>query len=293
VKVEVVVSFFLTIILLSTTVLAQLQYYGIDLRLDEKGKSLVKLTFTFAQPEKAFNFTILGRADDLRASSIAGLVNCSVVVYGVSYVNCDLPLTQEKRTVEMAFETEDFTKQLGKKFLFSADFSLNQKIDQFYFSLTLPEGMALSDEQRLSFSENATKVSDGRHIIVIWKLNNINDQPLVFQVLYEPVLKPSSLVWYFIGGILVISAAAFFIIKKIRKPQEVILSVLDDYERNVIKTIAQAGGEINQRKVVQQTNLSKAKVSRVVKSLEERGLIEVERLGRTNKLKLVKKKIWT
>lgn len=292
-KVEVVVSFFLTIILLSTTVLAQLQYYGIDLRLDEKGKSLVKLTFTFAQPEKAFNFTILGRADDLRASSIAGLVNCSVVVYGVSYVNCDLPLTQEKRTVEMAFETEDFTKQLGKKFLFSADFSLNQKIDQFYFSLTLPEGMALSDEQRLSFSENATKVSDGRHIIVIWKLNNINDQPLVFQVLYEPVLKPSSLVWYFIGGILVISAAAFFIIKKIRKPQEVILSVLDDYERNVIKTIAQAGGEINQRKVVQQTNLSKAKVSRVVKSLEERGLIEVERLGRTNKLKLVKKKIWT
>jgi uncharacterized membrane protein len=53
--------------------------------------------------------------------------------------------------------------------------------------------------------------------------------------------------------------------------------------------IIASGGTVNQRKVVQETNLSKAKVSRVVKSLEERGLIEVERLGRTNKLKARKK----
>ena len=47
---------------------------------------------------------------------------------------------------------------------------------------------------------------------------------------------------------------------------------------------------MNQRKIVQETNLSKAKVSRVVKSLVERGVIEVERIGRTNKLKILKKK---
>jgi uncharacterized membrane protein len=60
-----------------------------------------------------------------------------------------------------------------------------------------------------------------------------------------------------------------------------------------MKAISQAGGEINQRKVVQETNLSKAKVSRVVKTLAERGLIEIKRSGRTNKLKMVKKKIFT
>ena len=81
-----------------------------------------------------------------------------------------------------------------------------------------------------------------------------------------------------------------FIFKRIKKPAEVIISVLDDYEKRVINIINAAGGEVNQRKVVQETNLSKAKVSRVVKNLQNRGLITVERIGRTNKLKLAKKK---
>jgi uncharacterized membrane protein len=153
--------------------------------------------------------------------------------------------------------------------------------------------MGLSDEGKLSFPDNATKISDGRSIIIIWKLDNVNNQPLVFQTLYEPVIKPSSFLWYFIGGTVIASAAAFFIIRRIRKPEEVIFSVLDDYEKNIMKAISQAGGEINQRKVVQETNLSKAKVSRVVKTLAERGLIEIKRSGRTNKLKMVKKKIFT
>ena len=87
-----------------------------------------------------------------------------------------------------------------------------------------------------------------------------------------------------LGGI------GFFFYRNIKKPKEVILSVLDDFERKVVEVITNAGGEINQRKVVQETNLSKAKVSRVVKRLQERGLIDVTRLGRTNKLKLVQKK---
>jgi uncharacterized membrane protein len=70
-----------------------------------------------------------------------------------------------------------------------------------------------------------------------------------------------------------------------------VLSVLDDFERKVLDVIVNAGGTVNQKKVVQETNLSKAKVSRVVQDLVKRGLIQAERLGRTNKLKLVKKKL--
>jgi predicted transcriptional regulator len=294
VKIAAVSSFFIILVLLSPTILANLQYYGVDAVLDQKGKSSVKYTFTFDEPVKTLNFTIVGQIEDFQARSIAGLVNCSVSVHGVSNINCDLPLTQEKRTVEMDMATQDFTKSLGKSFLFLGDFSVDQKVDQFTFSLTLPEGMALSDTQNsLSFPENSTKVSDGRHIIIIWKLENVNGQSLSFQALYEPVQSVPSFIWYFVSGAAIVSVVAFFIVRKIRKPEEVILSVLDDYERNVVKTISEAGGEINQRKIVQQTNLSKAKVSRVVKALEERGIVIIERLGRTNKVKLVKKKLWT
>ena len=294
VKIIPIVSFSLILVLFLPIVLAQLQYYGGDVTLDENGRSIVKLTFTFAEPVETFNFTVLGKIDDFRAKSIAGLVNCTVVISGISDINCDLPLTEEKRTVEMELITQDFTKPLGKKFLFSGDFSIDQKIDQFTLSLRLPEGMALSDsESRLSFPENATKVSDGRHIIVIWKLENIDGQPLVFQALYEPTQEMPTLIWYFVGGVIVIGVGVFFILRKIRKPGDVILSILDDYERSVIKVISGAGGEINQRKIVQQTNLSKAKVSRVVKALKERGLIEIQRMGRTNKVKLIKNRVWT
>lgn len=293
VRVAFITPFFLIMFLFPTMVFANIQYYGADVKLSANGKSSIKLTFTFSEPVDTFNFTVLGKIENLQASSIAGVVNCNVEFTGTSYVRCVLPLTEEKRGVDITYETQDFTKPLGEKFLFSGDFSLDQKIDQFTLSLTLPEGMALSDGERLSFADNSTKVSDGRHIIVVWKLDEIEGKSLVFQALYEPVQEMPSFIWYFIGGVAVIGIVAFFIIKKVRKPQEVILSVLDDYERNIMKTIAESGGEINQRKVVQHTNLSKAKVSRVVKTLEERGLIEVERLGRTNKLRLVKKKIWT
>jgi predicted transcriptional regulator len=294
VKIAAISSFFIVLILLSPTILANLQYYGVDVMLDQKGKSSLKYTFTFDGPVKVFNFTVVGQIEDFQATSTAGLVNCNVVVRGVSNINCDLPLTEEKRTVEMIMTTQDFTKSLGKSFLFSGDFSLDQKVDQFTLSLTLPEGMALSDTRNtLSFPENSTKVSDGRHIIVVWKLENVAGQALSFQALYEPAQQVPSFIWYFVGGVTVVSVAVFFIVRKIRRPEEVILSVLDDYERNVVRIISQAGGEINQRKIVQQTNLSKAKVSRVVKALEERGIVVVERLGRTNKVKLVKKKIWT
>jgi len=293
VRVSYIIPVFLIMFLFPSMVFANIQYYGSDVKLYIGGRSDVKLTYTFSEPIKTFNFTVLGKVENLKASSIAGVVNCNVEFTGISYVRCVLPLTEEKRTIDIMFETSDFTKPLGKKFLFSGDFSIDQKIDQFTFSLTLPEGMGLSDGEKLSFADNITKVSDGRHIILVWKLGSIEGKSLVFQVLYEPIQEVQSFIWYFIGAIGVIAIAAFFIIKKVRKPQEVILSVLDDYERNIMKVVAEAGGEINQRKVVQHTNLSKAKVSRVVKALEERGLIEVERMGRTNKLKLVKKKIWT
>ena len=41
-----------------------------------------------------------------------------------------------------------------------------------------------------------------------------------------------------------------------------------------------------QKVLVRETDFSKAKVSRLVKSLSERGVLEVEPMGRTNKIKL-------
>jgi predicted transcriptional regulator len=206
-----------------------------------------------------------------------------------------MSLTQDKRTIEIYYETNDFVKNLNEKSFFDADFSISENISVLSALVRLPEGTALVESNipnRLSFDQNATTISDGRRIIILWSLTNLQkSNELRFQVLYEKVTQLSFLsAWpYIVSGIVVIAVVIFFVFRYIKRPDKLVLSVLDKYERKVVEIIAAAGGEINQKKIVQETNLSKAKVSRVIKSLVGRGVVELERLGRSNKVKLLKK----
>lgn len=295
----ILLSFLLSFLLLANISFAQIQYYGIDTTVNDKGKSFVKLTITFAKPEKNLKFNIIGRIENFTATSIAGPVNCEVKSGAITFINCDIPLTQEKRTVEISFETDDFVKKIENKFYFDGDFSLNKPISELYATVKLSEIFRLAGQDlagKISFPQNVTTISEfGRRIMIVWKLSNlIESQPLRFQFFYEEI-QPAPLfsirLRYFVAlGVVAASIIIYLIFRFKRKPEKLILSVLDDFERKVVDVIVAAGGTVNQKKVVQDTNLSKAKVSRVVKSLVERGVIEVERLGRTNKLKLMKKK---
>ena len=295
-KLVAIVSIFLILLLLPSTAFAQIQYYGADISLNEKGKAQVKLTVTFLKPEEEFDISLLGRIEKFSASSMGIPVDCSVTVGGISYVKCKLNLTQERRTIELNFETNDFVRIIEDKYYFDADLSLGKSINSLFVSVKLPEGFGLVSEDvkgRISFPENATILSDGRRHIISWKfIDSAANQTLRFYVLYERVQGFQTLnISYLMGFVIVaILVSIFFYFRFLRKPEKIILSVLDEFERKVFDAIKEAGGEVNQKKVVQATNLSKAKVSRVVKSLAERGLIEIERLGRTNKLKIVKKK---
>jgi len=277
---------------------AQVQFYGTDIDIDENQLASVEMTITFNQPVKTFNFSVEGSVEKLTVNSTAGPQTCSVTYSGVSLILCNLNLTQSKRTIVISFDTPDYVTDLKGSYLLNSDLSLNLNIDTAEISARLPEGKAIVGENvpnRISYPDSANILSDGRRIIVDWRFTNVTaTQQLTFQIIYENiVLQPLFDVrirYALIAGAVVGLATMFVYIRYFRKPEKVILSVLDEYERKVFDMIVAAGGAINQRKVVQETNLSKAKVSRVVKSLVNRGVIEVERMGRTNKLKVLKKK---
>jgi len=281
--------------------LAQVQFYGVNVDVDDKHKSTVQMTITFSQPVKEFNFTIVGSIQMFGVNSTAGPQNCILQVKGITTINCKLNLTQEKRTIVLYFETFDFVKDVDGKFFLDTDFSLNRNIgniEQLSMTVRLPEGKAIVPENvanRISFPETASILSDGRRIIVNWRFTQIPAvMPLKFQVLYETIILPPlfdiRIRYAIIAGAAIGLISTFAYLRYFRKPEKVILSVLDEYERKVFDLIVAAGGTVSQKKIVQDTNLSKAKISRVVKSLVNRGVIEVERMGRTNKLKILKKK---
>lgn len=279
----------------ASTAFAYIQFYGADTDLDPEGNSKIKLTITFQEPVKGFQLAIFGTVRNFGASSNSGPVDCGLQIGAASIIDCKMNLTHEKRTLELNFETRDFVRAVDTKNLFSLDLSLSQSIDQAAATVKLPEGYALTQTTSIpSVSPEATSiVSDGRRIIINWNIANLTaTEPFKFQTLYEPLKNPFpvGLVTAIVLSFLSFGGAGLFFYRRLKKPKDVILSVLDDFERKVIEVITTAGGEIIQRKVVQETNLSKAKVSRVVKRLQERGLLEVIRLGRTNKLKLAKKK---
>ncbi len=66
------------------------------------------------------------------------------------------------------------------------------------------------------------------------------------------------------------------------KDSRLVLRLLSGDERTVFRSIVDAGGETYQKDIVTGTKLSDAKVSRVLEKLEEKGLIEKERHGMTN-----------
>jgi len=67
---------------------------------------------------------------------------------------------------------------------------------------------------------------------------------------------------------------------------KVVMPLLKGDERVIVDILRERKGEAIQRALVRESDFSKAKVSRLVANLKERGIVDVEHLGRTNRVKL-------
>ena len=91
--------------------------------------------------------------------------------------------------------------------------------------------------------------------------------------------------------IVIVSFSAFVLFYQFyykNKSVKLILPVLKSDEKIIFNTIMKHGSGVNQKVIVRDSGYSKAKVSKVLKSLSERGLIKLERIGRSNKVHIEK-----
>jgi uncharacterized membrane protein len=138
--------------------------------------------------------------------------------------------------------------------------------------------------------------------LVYWELENVSSaQPLSFRVKYQSIQPSPEIFNRFYFLILLLIVALFFValyalkkrkivVKKIVrvKPEKILMEVLDEYEKKVYEIVRDAG-KIRQNEIVEKTGFSKARVSRVLKSLAEKKLVKVEKRGRTNIVETLKK----
>lgn len=256
-------------------------------------QSTVKELITFQNFTGNFTRNIIANVQNFNYTFLGGTGSCSLSYSGLSQIFCTgTPSTS--LAIQFNYQTNDYVRSTGNsQYIFSADFSIGQTVPTSILIVTLPEGaiVVLKDGAPVleSFPNNVTARSDGQHIILAWEL--LNSDALQINVLYQQIqsfINPTYLVVLILA---VVFGAAFVVYYLSRKRTEkIIFNVLDPIERQILDEIIKAGDEVNQKQIVLKTNLSKAKVSKVVKSLEQRGLIEVKHLGRTNKLKYLRKR---
>jgi len=73
-----------------------------------------------------------------------------------------------------------------------------------------------------------------------------------------------------------------------RKNTAVVLKTLKPEERSIVNVLDAHGGTYLQKYITREADLSRLKTHRVVAALSERGIVQVEKYGNTNQVKLAK-----
>ncbi|MCJ7450272.1 MAG: MarR family transcriptional regulator [Candidatus Nanohaloarchaeota archaeon QJJ-9] len=209
-------------------------------------------------------------------------------------VVCDPGELEGNFSVNITYQTSGLMENKGEYFLFEHSKSVLIPTDYYEFEVVLPEGYGLAELNKTSIEPpDGTTGSKGREIYVDWteKDPSLGDR-LSYTVRYQD-LGPYSLVkdqitLLAILGVLVLSLFVVFLWKnRDRKTIASILPVLKDDERETLELIIKGEeGGMYQKDLVEDLEYSKAKVSRLVKDLEERGLIKKEKRGRKNYITL-------
>ncbi|MDY6770984.1 MAG: MarR family transcriptional regulator [Candidatus Nanohaloarchaea archaeon] len=173
--------------------------------------------------------------------------------------------------------------------------------DQYVLRVLLPEGYGLvngNQVQPFSPAGAATGSAEGgRRFSVTWRKDNLSlGESLRFEIRYQELrvfedIFPDQFSVLAALVLIILSLVLYLYVKRRRKEGETIASimpVLKDDEREVLRYLIEQDGDCEQKELVDNLDYSKAKISRLVKDLEERSLLKKVKEGRKNRLLLTR-----
>ncbi|MEM5812511.1 MAG: hypothetical protein QXN71_00890 [Candidatus Aenigmatarchaeota archaeon] len=275
---------------------AELEYYGVESTINENMTVSTVVNIRFLRPVKSFDYTLNYRIYGLDVTANFGTPDCRLFESEqASKIVCSLEgMTEKNNLLTLRFQTGEKITSFNNKYNFSTDYSINLPSREAFILIKIPKNSVLSEEPaNQSYTPSDGKIlSDGKHIMVYWQMENLTEtDELKFSVSY---MIPSTGAFYnnilvvLVAGMIIISmvSVAVYIRKGSGKPEiEILSSVLNADEKKVVDILARHGGKSGQKVIVRESDFSKAKVSRLVKSMKERGIVEIEPIsGRENRI---------
>jgi len=293
------ILFLIFFILFSVPCFSQELYqYGVTAEIFENNTVDYKLTLIFVDHQDQTFIIPIGSPDNIKVESV---VDCKIQP-GTLETNIVCNMEASERTdVIISYNSNQKVNKRDSYFLFADSFKMRGDVEIIPILVKLPEGTGLREPVENSYSpENALIGSDGRRTIINWQMNDFKkgdriDVSVAFEKIGDIVISefPIEFSIIIIIGIAA-SVIVFYQFFWKNKSVRLLLPILKKDEKIIFDTIMKHGNGVNQKIIVKDSGYSKAKVSKVLNSLKERGIIKLERIGRKNKVYIEKnfKKSW-
>ncbi len=285
---------FAFLLLSGTASAASISFYRRDANIDLENVTLED-TMIFNEAPGVLEMPLFFNVEELEARSTLPEHSCSVEGrdYG-SLIRCQLSEGESGR-LTLVFDAPGLVREVDRHYYFTDGLNVPYDTETLIYRADLREGLVLIEDAmdtpfRRFSPGHGEEGSDGRRIYIVWSDEDVSQgdgiSPSVsFERTEEPPGEPLTDLYIALLGVALISA---FLIVALRMDsgEETIPEALKEDERKVMEIVENAGGEIKQKKIVDKVDFSKAKVSRMIHDLKERGLLETKKVGRTNRVRL-------
>ncbi len=203
-------------------------------------------------------------------------------------------ISDQTKNLSLEYMTSE-PLDIGETSYFVQGFTVDERTENISLKLTLPEGAVLSrplHAPRPPVNPEPTQVTTtGRRITIEWDLEELEPED-VFSIFVS--YETERFDWlYMVPFFVVLGALIVFFYYRTRKVGEVVDSFthLLDKEKKIVRALAKADDmTMWQKKLEYETGFTKSKLSRTLRNLEERNVVEKIPYGTSNKVRLILEK---
>ncbi len=252
-----------------------------DIQPDNNVRQYMNFTFLDESVDGVINYSLSDKVTDIMVFGDSQQLNFSLVEKNDTGYLLQIFLEKPVKTLSIVYSSDSIIFRSDPAYHFFTELSFEGPVKAMHVQVSLPAGQGIY--RKLYTPSDATIDSDGRRIILVWDKSDVLSE--IFSVKFAPLNKNDNLLFFIstsLAGSL-LTLFAFSIVYFNKKNKEAFLKGFREDEQKTVKFLEQNRQSLQSR-LQTEFGFSRAKATRIVMKLEEKGLVRKERFGRTNKL---------